>query len=527
MDIESLGTTPVPGANPVGEDCRYDEAFQALQLLVNPNPNTPLPEKRWEAVVEASAAVLEKTSKDLTVTTYLVYGLLQTGGVPGLERGLKVLQGMMQTFWAKMYPSAKRMRGRKNALTWLYEKLVAYAEQYSDPPQPPALVESVRALLADIDSFCVEHMVDDAPIASPAQDAIGRIPLQSESSTAAPAATDAPSSTPAPASTSQTPPPPPRPSPSASSTPTEAIDSPASARRALGQGWGTIREAASWMRKNDPSDPLPYRLARMAAWHDVDQAPPATDGMTMIPAPDEAVVAALANLYDGGNWADLLEAAEGMVQRYLFWLDPHRYSFEALENLGVRCAAARDAVLQETVRFVQRVPGLVNLGFQDGPPFADPQTRAWLEEHAASGSESAAPGAGGGAREESMQPVLEEARRLAKEKKVAEALQLLDSHRKKAETGREAYLWRLGLCSILEGVRGGEGILDPHLGELIREIETYRLDTWEPSLALEGLQLAYRQWSRRKEAELKARAEEVFRLLARIDTAAAMAVKGA
>lgn len=280
------------------------------------------------------------------------------------------------------------------------------------------------------------------------------------------------------------------------------------------------------MRKHDPSDPVPYRLLRMAAWHDVDQPPPATEGMTRIPAPDEAVVAVLVNLYDAGNWADLLEAAEGMVPRYLFWLDPHRYTWEALDNLGARYAAARDSVLQETVQFARRVPGLATLSFQDGPGFADLGTQAWLVENAGSGTGEPAAGVGGSAGEEAMQPVLEEARGLAKEKKVAEALQLLDSHRKKAETGRDAYRWRLGLCGILEGVRGGEGILDPHLGELIREIETYRLDTWEPSLALEGLQLAYRQWSRRKEADMKERAEEVFRLLARIDTAAAMALKG-
>ena len=56
----------------------------------------------------------------------------------------------------------------------------------------------------------------------------------------------------------------------------------------------------------------------------------------------------------------------------------HALVAEALDSLGDGYVNAQEAVCQETALFIHRLPALIDLNFSDGTPFADSETRQWL-----------------------------------------------------------------------------------------------------------------------------------------------------
>ena len=58
------------------------------------------------------------------MASYLAAGLVITEKVNGLDSGLQVIRDLVETYWDKLYPAKKRMRGRLGALTWWLETTV-------------------------------------------------------------------------------------------------------------------------------------------------------------------------------------------------------------------------------------------------------------------------------------------------------------------------------------------------------------------------------------------------------------------
>ena len=94
----------------------------------------------------------------------------------------------------------------------------------------------------------------------------------------------------------------------------------------------------------------------------------------------------------------LLASIDEVVAEHRLWLDPHRYASAALDSLGH--ADAKVAYLKELALLLQRAPELVTLTFNDGVPFADEQTRAWIDAEVRPmlGAGGAATAAGGARR---------------------------------------------------------------------------------------------------------------------------------
>jgi type VI secretion system protein VasJ len=120
-----------------------------------------------------------------------------------------------------------------------------------------------------------------------------------------------------------------------------------------------------------------------------------------------------------------------------------------------------------------------------------------------------------------MAHTVAKAQALARKKKLLEAVQLLQKELKNCFSQQETLMWRLALCRILIGSKRTDMAL-PHLGLIIKDIETYRLETWDPQLALEGLKLVWTGYSSHTSSDVKRNAEVVLSQIAQLDPAEAL-----
>jgi type VI secretion system protein VasJ len=173
------------------------------------------------------------------------------------------------------------------------------------------------------------------------------------------------------------------------------------------------------------------------------------------------------------------------VRQFLFWVDLSRYVTEALDQLGRQDSS--EAVAAETGQYVKRLTGMERLAFDDGTPFANEETRIWingLNKQMSSGG-----GAASGNETDIRQVVekqVEEAAKASRDNKLPAALGAFTDKLNHAPSARVRFLWQFGLCRLLLQVKQPR-LAVPHLKELLQTLEVYRLEQWEPDLAVEVL----------------------------------------
>lgn len=517
MDLSSLGKAPVSAERPCGSDVRYDPAFEELQAevdkLSSPSASGSV---NWEKIVRFASDILAHRSKDLVVAGYLAVALIYTRQHEGLAIGVKLLTEMMGKFWEELYPPKERMRGRLRAMEWWAEKTEAALRQLPQAPVPAPLAARLLAHAERLDQFMRQHL-DGPPSLAAIREWLAALAPEAEDKAAPetpqPQAAPQPAAEPAP----ETEPVPPRAQPE--------IQSHQGAQRTLESHLQRLREIAGWLWQQDTSNPLVYRLNRKSLWLPVENLPPATGGRTRIPAPTGQVIRMLFDLRNTGNAEALLKAAEGRLPQFIFWLDLNRLVAEALARLGNRHLRAHGVVCQETAFLLHRLPGLEELSFADGTPFANPETRNWLRgiafnvrpsaEARTAGAPDAPPG------EDRISAEVAEAEALVRRGKLLEAMEMLQRRLNQAPSGREKILWRLAISRMLIDARQGRLAL-PHLEQVLRDIDSHRLEEYEPALTLGGLKLILAGLESQTEASFKMKTADVLYRIARLDMAEAI-----
>ena len=494
MDILQIGKAPIGQDSPAGSDARYDPEFEELQAEMDKlSSPTASGEMNWEKVSTLCQSILSQKSKDLLVASYFAVAQIQLRQIEGLTDGLKVFRDIVENFWESLFPPKKRSKGRVAAIEWWLERSEAALEKMEIPPLSTETLDQVRDDLKTIQAVLDEHL-QEPPLLRPLERVIERIPAMAEH-----AATEAPS--PQELETEARQPPPerprqevkkPQPPPSAQS---EGISSTAEAEKILREAFKGVMRTADRVTALDPTDARSYRWRRMAGWAMIQQLPPAENGQTQVPQPPEheTVATALRDLGAKGNWQAMLQQAEEKLSTALLWLDLNRFAAEALSGLGDQHQAAHDAVCQETGSFIRRLPGIVELCYADGTPFADQETRQWLTELIPKGGESPGPArtAKAAAGDGETREALDQAEALARKKKLPEAVSLIQQQMQVCTGGRDRLIWRIGLARILMRAPSS-GLVRPHLELILKDIDEFRLEEWDPGLALEGLQTVFR-----------------------------------
>ena len=512
MDLLQLGKNPISPDQPAGTEVRYSPEWEALQAEMD---KLSLPRLAgtmdWEKVEAQAAAILAGKSKDLLAASYLALALIYTKKLEGLAAGLRIYRDLMENFWETLFPAKARMRARVRAVEWWLEKAETALKSLGPVSSSPEQTGALQADLAKIDEILRQN-VEEAPSFHGLQEFLNSL----AASGAEPAAEGAPPSgeRPAPAGGAQ---------PRREEKPetTETLTSAGDAQRVFSQGLQKVREAADFLEGSNAADPSSYRWARMAAWGIVENLPPHTDGRTRIPPPPEAVRKMMADLRNKGDWAALLKSTQEKLSQFIFWMDLNRWEDEALNGLGPAYQAAAEAVRRETAFFLHRLPGLENLTFSDGTPFADEATKEWLRGIGLQGGTSGPgswPVAGPTAAADSgeMEQEVEKAQKLIREGKLPEAVGGLQQKLKAAISRREKLLWRLAAAQLLVEA-GKPRLARPHLEEILKEVASFQVEAWEPDLALRCLKAALKGFHALPDPTLKEATKEILDRIARID----------
>jgi type VI secretion system protein VasJ len=472
----------------------------------------------WEKVCRFATDILMNKSKDLLVASYLSVALIHTRRNDGFSVGLKVYLDLLERFWENLYPEKVRMRGRTRSIEWWLEKAEAALKQVKDISFPPAQLTLIKGNLNRLDSFLSEH-IENSPSLSPIKDYFNELSANTEETIETKPETyisQKPVEEKAAVSIDT------KPDELEESSVSNKITSQQEAGKALNYGLLKISEASYFLWQQDLARPQAYRLTRTAAWYAVNELPPAANGQTRISPPNTQVKNLLLDLKNNGDAEALLKAAEARISQYIFWIDLNRLAAEALARLGSRFEKAHDVVCEETAFLLHRLPGLEELSFSDGTPFATPDTKQWLkgiafqgtQQNAATDTSTAAIGEEN--IEISINKNIGEMQNLVRKGKLIDAMETVQKKLRNCSSYREKLLWRLALSQMLFDTSKSKLAL-PHLEQVLKDIDKYWLEEYDPDLAMRGYKLAWLAFDSQAEQRFKDRASDVLHQIGRLD----------
>lgn len=488
--VRSLGLAPA-GDGASSSSLREGADFAALQAQIDRLTDLHAGQMvEWPVVVQLASAILKDIGKDLAVGTWLTLGLFHQRGPQGLADGVRVLHDLVATWWEEMSPPAARLRGRRNQMQWLLDRLMEALDEQALLQMDPMPADQHAQLLADWDALDAAWQAhdDDAPAFYGLAAVFRRLPVQNDSpsedtseagsSQAAPAreavqVAQAASVAAEPVSTSRAPAP--------GMATTHLPETGADAVTAVESALTGLHPLVAWLVQEHPTSPMLFRLNRFCAWAALETLPATQGRTTRLPFPGQ-VFDAYEHVIEGGDPIAVIRFAESRLVSQPYWLDLNRVSHSALTQLGATQAA--QALAHETVHFMNRLSGLEELSYSDGRAFADPATQAWLA--ALREADTAAPA--GGVNDE-VGALTREAEAQAVAGRLAEALDDLQSAIQRAGSRRACFRLRLAQCHLIHRFDAQTDIR-PMVEPLVEEAETRDLGSWEPDLARQALELA-------------------------------------
>lgn len=472
---------PFTSGSETGDDPAYDDNFQLMREEINKLSGTDS-----ALLCELAEKCLCECAKDIRVVTWYVQARLSRDGEKGLSEGLLLLVAMLTRFGQACHP--QRPVARKAALEWLNSTKII--DTLSLWPE----VDSNDAGLTAGAISLLESTVADWPEAE--KPSFAGLCTVLENRLARSGGMEA--LVPQNSSTQEHG----RESAHPDSPQLSAVKS---GRDLLDQ----TRLLSRWLAS--------HRLIKTVRWDTVDQIPPLDSrGRTRLVPPKPEYRAQLKRLYLQKNWTELVEQASQMYCEGVnhFWLDLQWYLWQGLSHACQPWDTWADSVLFDLRLLLKRLPGLEGLAWNDGTPFADEVTTAWIaekvnEEGLLYGDEPATV-----VNSQADDVLLLESE--AMEKGDAEGpeaeLAWLQS-RPGMDTPRHRWLIRLLMARVAE--QYGRNDMALHLlGELTTSAPQLTLEDWEPALLFEV------QARRLKLLRLKAGRSESdkARLMSEIDT---------
>ncbi|EHP37828.1 hypothetical protein OR16_40569 [Cupriavidus basilensis OR16] len=343
---------PIRPDVPAGDDPGYDDDFLAIKDEV-----AKLSDINDTLIVDSAERLLKQTAKDVRLAVYYVYGRMRRDGAEGIAAGFELLSALMDRFGAQLLPA--RAESRKAALEWLAGATFTDRLDRVQGLTGAHLERTLSAL-----ALILERTASWPEAARPALDGLFR---RFEGRVESPLTTG---------STGRDEPSRPHPAPAL-----PAAGEVGSARDLLDRA----RQMALFLREQAHGYLAAYRLMRCVRWDTLTEVPPHEhSGKTRLVAPRAELRAQLRRLTLQKQWPELLDRVEQAFAEGAnhFWLDLQYYAFTAQDQAGGEYARARDLLATDCALMLERLPGLAQLAFTDGTPFADDTTLEWIARHA-------------------------------------------------------------------------------------------------------------------------------------------------
>ncbi|TCV67575.1 type VI secretion system protein TssA [Pseudomonas fluorescens] len=473
----ALAKTPVSKESFAGVDVRFSNEYEALEREVSKAQSMhETGHVDWLKVLEASEALLRSQSKDLRVVAWLVWALYQCESFQGLLAGLGLLQHLCRHHWLDIYPLKNRTRAA--SINWLMPRLEqAFGDDIAIKEQLP-MFRHLAEQLEGLDAACTAHLGDDAPLLLPLcrrlntmiqrvtenlppTGAIGTVVAQVKH-----VATQL-------------------------LTPGTPIENEKEAHKALRAQQEGARTLCTWWLKQKATDARALRLNRTMLWLAIDVLPERNaEQVTQLRGLPADKLKAYQDRLQQGDYADLLVEIEASLATAPFWFDGQRIAWECLQGLNAELAMCEVEVL--FALFIQRLPGIIELRWHDGTPFADSATRGWIATQVMPHlqSPSGAPMADVADNHAPWELALEEAEAILRKDGLKPAVQLLRQAMQGAYGTRERFLWQFALARLCFSARKYE-LTKVQLEVLDQTLRNAGLNIWEPLLELQVLNLLH------------------------------------
>ena len=458
-----------------GSDIRYCSEYELLESELG--KATALHETAgtdWEKVGEISEAILRSQSKDLRVAAWLTWSLYQRESFAGLQAGLGMLRYLCSEHWAILFPQKPRTRAA--AFTWLVPRMEQALAEHIAVGEQLALFGKIVEDLRALDTCLTEHLGESAPLLLPLCRRLDEMVKRAGQAHPQPGPIES-----AIAQVKQV------------FNTSATVENEKEAHKQLRGLQDQARPLCSWWLKQKTTDIRPLRLARTLLWLPIDSLPERNaEQITALRGIPADKLASYRERFSHGLYADLLVDLEASIARAPFWFDGQRLAWECLQELNADLAM-RELEVQLAL-FLKRLPGLDELRFHDGTPFADAETRVWISAQVlpildpapvATERENAQAGAIP-PWEEALQAVLPQLRKDG----LKPAVQHLKKGLATARGGRERFFWQLTLARLCYQAKKYE-LAKTQLETLDQTLKATGLADWEPDLALEILRLLH------------------------------------
>jgi len=516
MNLENIGNQQICEESPCGENIRYEAEFEELQKeiekLSSPSASGTVD---WQRVQDLSIDILATKSKDLLVAVYLAVALFYNHKEDGLLKGTHLILDLLKNFWDCMFPPKKRIKGRVSILEWWRDKLEKSIENSAPLALPSSHYNQLLSDLEEIEKFLENNLKNGLSIltlkrilekvvqVSDAKDAIQEQPVRQEDNK-------------------------PQSAQLSSDQPTAKqieFDNIEGFNKTFNHILSDLKKTASRLMQLDFANPLAYKIWRSSIWLPILTLPTANNNQTKIPDPQSQIVSALQNLEDNREWKALVEMAESRLSQYPFWLDLNRYSYVGLRGLGTDYIKAADVVHAETASLLLKLPGLLNLTFSNGLPFASHATVSWLNEIVAPSpaQEEIHDIEKTNEEGELKSDSLSKAKEFASSGNMLQAISIMQRAIDSSKTGRHRFSLLVGLVEML-GRSKDSTLVYAHCEDILSDIDRFCMEKWEPKLAFKGLKAVWQCYSQSRQTEKKKKANEILMIMSRIDLPTVMSM---
>lgn len=349
---------PIAGDQPVGEDPGYDDDFQRMREEVN-----KLSAADVTLVARLAEQLLKQRCKDVRIVSYYLWARTQGDGEAGFADGLELLAALLDRFGGQTLPA--RPNSRRMALEWLASAKVLDGLSLF-PEVVKAETQRTVAALAWLEQIFAAWPEAERPGLGGLYAALGSRLAQSGGVHALVPQNSAAQSEPVLSSAAPVP------------------GKVQSGRDLLDSG----KVLASYLRDQPQGWLAAHRLLTSLRWDTVHQLPPQdANGNTRLAPPRTEYRAQLKRLNLQQGWTELLDHAERMFAEGVnhFWLDLQWHLCQALSRLGTPFDGWVELVKGDLRMLLERLPGLEQLHWNDGTPFADEATRNWIAQHISTG----------------------------------------------------------------------------------------------------------------------------------------------
>ncbi|WP_039787747.1 type VI secretion system protein TssA [Herbaspirillum huttiense] len=447
---------PLSGEKGIGRDPGYEDLFFSLR-----EETQKLSGIDDGLILRSCEQLLKETGKDLRLAGYYALARLRLDGPAGFADGLELAAALVERFGEVVLPG--RAEAKKGALEML---ATARIMDLLDSRGALASADLARALAA-LDVIISATSLWPEAARPNLQALVTRFERNGEPI----------GNTDVQAITATTP---------KTLTSTGTITS---TRDLLDQA----RAMAFWLRDQQQGYLPATRLIRVVRWDTLHELPPEDASQrTRLMPPRSELRQQMKRLVLQKQWHELLERVEAafMEGANHLWFDLQCLQHQALQQVGAPYDDWGDLLRADFALFLERLPGIERLAFNDGTPFAEDATLEWIARHAVvrdlEAGESVVPlpvSADDGGDTGDWQEIEAQAREISAREGLEAAftwLEVLPG----MSTDRHRFLQRLVMARLADhGGRPDTALA--LLAALDTKLLSLSLSRWEPGLAFE------------------------------------------